>query len=472
MDPKGVAAEKLAEAFSRDAGGGYGSSLMNKANSHPGLYNEPRSMVADAGGENVKAKMRSALNVPNAERETFNTALNDRAAQQWQAIETRMIGALGDPKTFHQASDAIVASRAAQAKPAFEKAFDANVEIPIKDLSELMHRPTFAKITQLVDRRLADEGVPGAVGTGEVFNNARPLEVLHRIKVELDDQIGKAKRATEMGNASSADSFDLRTLMRLKEDFRAVLDASGGDGPKIYQKALKDYGDHSSLKTALERGFDDAKGKEAPELVKAAMAKMSPPEQDLYRLGYARYFAQVNRSGPELNDRIKRDWTSPERKMIMDVIAKTPEDRKKFQQALDALGEQTRTRQAAQGNSTTARQLLEAQADAKPADIIKTGKDVIMGNWQALLNTLAQKAAPLQGMTPEVSAEMLKILSAPLTTTGQSSKNALKVWPAHNLTSGLPSINAALDRQAAIARRMGLFEGAASGLANAGILGQ
>lgn len=469
-NPQGVAADKVAEAFQRDAGG-QGGTIYNKSAEVPGLFRDAESIIADAGGENVQRKMRSALNVPNDQRTQFMKKLDDRAGNQHAKIEADMIGALGDPKTYYEAADAIVRSKTLQAGPAYKAAFDAPFDWNAEKFTNLFARPTMDAIKNRVEKRMLDSGAPGEPGTGEVFNNMRPMEVLHHVKVELDHLIGQAAKAERRGDASSKESFDLRTLMKLKEDFFDALNSSGGDGPKLYQKAMSQYADHSALTRALETGYEHAASKEAPEVVRQTLGKMSPPEQELYRLGVARKWAEINRSGKKFNDRIGRDWVSPDREMMLDAVAKGPAERRAFKQSLDAMAEQTKTRQKAQGNSTTAAQALEAQDDAKPADMLRLGKRAVLGQWSSLMEGLAQKAAPLGGMTPEVASNMLQILASPIrpAAPGMSRNVNPFSWSNLNTASGLPALQSAMDRRAA--RELGILRatGAATG-AGVGIL--
>lgn len=476
-NPSGMAADKVAEAFRRDSPNV--ANPLDKAAERPGLYRDPDAILADLGGENVRLKLRSAVDVPNDQRTVVQKVLDDRQKTQHAKIETGMVDAVGDPKKYYQTEDAIVKVQKAQADPAFRKAFDAEFNPDVPAFKSLFGRPTFNAIKDRVERSYLDEGVAGVAGNARTtpLNNVRPLEVVHRIKVELDKQINQAELAAKMGNAGGKEAFDLKTLMTLKNDLRAALDSSSGAGIPLYQKALKDFGDSASLSRALDLGFEHAKTKEAPEIVKATLAKMSPPEKELYRMGQARQFAEVNRGGKKTADRVARDWDSPQRELVMDEIAKTPEARQQFQQTLDALAEQTKTRASAQGNSITNRLLKEGMDDAKPADMLKTVSHAAMGHWNALMQSLAQKAAPLGGMTPEVASEMLKILASPVSPAvragqavnggARSSASMLPYsWGAKNRAAGLPSIQAALERRAAAEARAGRW---ANGMTRGGV---
>jgi len=458
-DPKGFAADKMAEAFERDSPGSKNVAVPRE------LYDEPNSIIADAGGENVKGKMRSALNVPNDERTRFNQILDDRMQQQHTKIEGGLVDTLGDPNKFYQTEEALMKVQKVRAAPAFKKAFDAPFEPDQDAFRSLFARPTFDAIKDRVVRSLQDEGIPGEHGA-DVINAVRPMEVVHRIKVELDKQISQAVKAKAKGDAGGKEAFDLNTLMTLKNDLRAAIDASGGAGPKLYASALKNFGDDASLSRALELGYDHATGKEAPEMIRRAMDKMSPPEQELYRMGVARKWAEQNREGKKTADRVGRDWDSPSREMMLQAIARTPEDVRRFSGMLKALMKQVETRRAAQGNSTTARQLLEAQEDSKPGEVLKTGKNLLTGNWNALLDTVVNKTSPLRGMTPEVSAEMLRILSSPISpysTYGRSGAIGPYSGGDINLLGGLPQLNDALSRRATEGRTIGRAQNALIG---------
>jgi hypothetical protein len=435
-DPERQAASKLAEAFQRDYPKAGDKTVYGIAGSEkPQLFADNGSILADVGGESVKGKMRSALNTPNAERENFQKLLNERQKAQPGAIEDQLGKDLGNPSTYYQAADKIVADRSAKAGPAFADAWAGDMD-PSKRLLSVFQRngdglytrPTVARIVRDVENRLADEH-----GDALSWLANNPGRMLHEIKVELDDKIATAVRANKMGTASSADGYDLRSLMSLKNQLMQGIDESGGSFPQKYLGALRQYGTDSSLKSALRDGANEALTLQ-PEEIARKLKAMSPPEQEMYRLGASRALAEKNRMGKDTNDRIGRDWQSPDRNMRMQELL--PDANKAgFDERMGALGLQAETRRAAQGNSTTAKQLKEMADDAKPAELIKQIGAAIKTPTSALIDAISQKANVLSGMTPQVAENTLRILSHNLS----------------NKTPGASSVESIL--QDAIARR-------------------
>ena len=411
-NPRRQAMSKLAEAYQRDlpGSGPIGVALRNK----PELFADDGSILADVGGENVRGKMRSALNTPNARRDTFQNLLNDRQDRQWLAIEDQIAKDLGNPNTFFETADKIIARRTEEAGPAFDKAFSSGM-IPSKKLEQVFAvddngkyvRPTIAQITRDVNKRLIDEHGDAAK---IIANN--PGRYLHEIKVELDDKIGVSKRAREMGNASSADAYDYRSLVALKRQIMDGIDKSTGDFPKLYTDALKKFGTESGMKNALQDGAEDAL-KLQPEELRKAMSGMSDAEREMYRLGAARALAEKNRVGRKHIDRVGRDYQSPDIELRLRELVPA-KAQQAFANRINALGQQAETRRAAQGNSTTAKQLKEMQDDVQPADMIDTASRMVRTPFQGLLEAIGKQANFLAGMNPKVAAEVLDILSTNL----------------------------------------------------------
>ena len=97
---------------------------------------------------------------------------------------------------------------------------------------------------------------------------------------------------------------------------------------------------------------------------------MSDPELQAYRLGASRTLAEKNRVGKATIDRTERDFASPDRGMRMQQIL-PPELQAGFDARIHALRDQSSTRRAAQGNSTTAKQLREGADDEQPAEAVR-----------------------------------------------------------------------------------------------------
>lgn len=411
--PRRVAAEKIAEAFIRDAGGGRPNFVANT----PAAL--PTNIMADAGGENVRGIVRAFVNRPNAQKTKFQDALNDRAENQWQAIQGGLAQHMADPRAFYQSGKDLIAQRAKDAGPAYAEAWKGDFQ-PSDRLFKLFEhdgngkfaRPTVAKIAAQLNGKLRD-----AHGMDDEIANlvvSQPLQYLHAFKVILDRQINKAQKAAALGQ--SADKMDYGQLVGLKKYLIQGIKESEGEGAKRYLAANEQFAGHSKLNAALEAGFEDMKkGDIMPEAVKATLKGMTESEREMYRLGAARAWNVKNLGPAEANDRVKAQWSSPLRQQLMDVLFPSPEARSAFGKTLDTLAQQVKTRQAAQGNSTTAGQLLEQQAADKPAEIATDVlKNVVQSNFGGALKAIGNGASWLGSNNPRVAEEGLKLLGQPI----------------------------------------------------------
>ena len=107
------------------------------------------------------------------------------------------------------------------------------------------------------------------------------LRTLDYVKRSLDDQIGSAIRAGEKDNA--------RILTGLKNDLLDAMDnadvTATKDSPGLYKQARATWSGMMQGQNALEAGRDFTK-LDTSEL-KKMFAKMSPTEQDLFKVGVA-----------------------------------------------------------------------------------------------------------------------------------------------------------------------------------------
>lgn len=452
MKPQQVAAEHIADRFAKDAGGVWPNSPRQIANSVsqniPAIG--PESMLADAGGTNVQKLTRAFLNRPNAYREQFMKDLDARQGNQWQKIQGLLSGHLADPRTFFATTKGLVQQRSADAAPAYKQAFSQEFE-PSDRLMKMFEnddkgqiaRPTVRKISEYLASHMADRRGLDSDMTQDVINS--PLGFLHNFKMVLDKSINKAID-TKNKTGQSADGLDVGNLLELKRDLMQGIKESQGPAVQTYLDANSRYAGQSALMRALKTGHDDANLISAEEMADK-LKTLSPSEADMYRLGVARRWNKDNMTGPAMNDRVKPQWTTPDRQAKLDVLLQGPQ-RQMFQDAIDTLAGQVKTRQAAQGNSTTASQLIENEAAGKAADLARDAtKNAMSGNFGALLQTLGDGASYFGGTNPKVAEEGLKLLS------GYPGQGALQLHPA---------IKSAIEDYARSAARMEALTGGAT----------
>lgn len=395
--PQSVAAEKFVEAMERDSGR-RSLTPINAVHSASHSLNRARNagddamMLADFGGENTRNLIRAANNMPNASAERFRTVLDRRQATQPRRLESSVSEKLAPGDEFYASIDDLVAKRDAMADPMFKAAFAVDTPMT-KQLSSVLDRPTMKDLLEQVARRLEDEGRnPAALPK---------TEKLHRIKLELDEQIAMSKQAEKMGNRPTQ-GWDTRTLTILKNDFLNAIDN------KAYKYALKKYSGSSALKNAAEDGFDEAL-KLAPEQLSAKLAKLSPSEAEMWRMGGARALIDKIRQGNFMRDRTKSIFDTPDMQLRLKQLFPNDKQRGEFLRTVSRERKMAITRQAAQGNSTTAKQLTQAQEAGKAARTVADVAGAATGRAGALMSLLERGYNFASGITPGVADEILKL---------------------------------------------------------------
>lgn len=418
LDPVGTARAKYGEALSRGLSNAPSTAEQAQAELTSLSRASPNAIAGDVGGDPVQTLIRTSLNRPNAQNQSFLDTLANRQKNQWQEIEDNLTRHLGDPNQYDAIKTGLEKTRAADANPAYRQAFDA----PFEPSDELMNlfatkedgttlvRPTLNKVVGNIRNQLRDKWGNDALEAVD----QNPLEFVHHVKIELDHQIGQAKKVAARGDASTSDKFDLRSLVDLKSQLINGLEKSQGDGPQLYLSANKQFSNTSSLINAMEDGR--AASQKTDDIIRGEMSNLGPTEQQYYRYGLSRGLADKNRIGNAMNDRIGRDWSDPQDQFrINEIFGPNAYD---MRQSLDAMTAARDLRRAATGNSTTAKQLI-ANDDAKQ-DVDKVLNNVGMmkslatGNWADVgRRALHTARAELSGINPAVAEEILKIAARP-----------------------------------------------------------
>lgn len=392
LDPKGTAATKVVEALERDQKGS--GRLANRISSS--AASDADTMILDVGGTSTQRLAKAAQNQQNPQNERFKLALDARKGFEGDKIERGLRRGLKlSPQDFYSSVDDV----AFRLKDIGDEAFKPvlAIETPMTPkLASVLERPTAKRVLEHVQARLQDEGK--AVGF------ATRTEALHRVKIELNKLISSATQAQKMGQANGWDVNSLRTIRR------DLLDAWDN---KAYRAASQKYADEAALRTAAESGFDDFLTMPAQELRKA-MAGMSEAERAMFRKGAVQGLMQKKvGEGSPMNDKVRGALSSDNMQGRLRVLFN--DDRqawREFQKLQVVLSRQTKSRAAAQGNSTTAQQLSDGQDATQVAGAVKTAADAATGNWRALLDGASRVASRAAGMTPEVAAETLRVLGS------------------------------------------------------------
>lgn len=397
MNPKQFAGEKVAEAAARDlsrSDGNAGNAAMRLADRMSDMQDVSGSVrLMDAGGENVRGLMRSAANMPNQQREGVRRFVDARQGNQYARLTEDLQSGLNEGRNFFGAVNDQVQKMEQIGSNVLDRA--VKIETPMTpELRRVLARPTMQDLAKLVSRKLADEDKPIGLMTR--------TEMLHRMKIELDRQIGMAVRAEKTGNTPTA-GWDKNTLSTLKRDLLKTIDNNA------YKRGLQGYAGEARLKDAAEQGRDDF-FKMAPEELKATIRSFdTDAERQMFRLGAGRAIIDRLRTGNSGRDRTDNLFGSPQIQMQLRELFPDQKSFREFQKALVVEAKMADTRKALQGNSTTAKQLAEGDQAGKTSRMVMSAVNAATGKLEPMLNLAAQGYNRFTGLTPSVANEILRL---------------------------------------------------------------
>jgi hypothetical protein len=343
---------------------------------------QPDVMLGDLGGENTRNLVRAAANMPSTGAQKLNRNLDFRQANAPAQIERALAQGLDDPKAFYKSVDDLADQMDQAGKTVIQPALKIDTPMTPR-LVEVLQRPTMQELQKVVERRIADEGrkVP-----------MTRTEALHRMKMELDEQIGDALRAKKMGNKPQA-GWDAGTLMTLKKDLLNAIDN------KAYKAGLKQYASKAQLQNAAEAGLDDAL-KMPVEEIRKTLAGLTAAEQKMWRLGASRALAGKVRTGNVLRDRTEGLFSSPDMQMRLKAIFPDQRSLREFQRHLVIQAKKADFRKAVQGNSTTAKQLAQGQEAGQEVRAVAAAANAATGRFEPLMAFMGRQAQRFSGLTP------------------------------------------------------------------------
>lgn len=397
--PQQTAQTKVAEAFLRDAPEGvavdgvlqHASQRLSRAQA-----TKPDAMLADVGGQNSRDLLRAAANMPSQGSAQLQRNLDRRQGFQWSRIEKDLAATLEDGNKFGDTLETWKTIQNNVGGVAFKRAYDQPFSVKAGDpLAKFLTERKY--VVRLLEK--ADESISGM--TGENTAQMRPWELLHRVKMEMDREIGRVKTGQQDPKAN----WTLRDLTMLK---REMVDLMGKANPQ-FKSAMEKYGDVAGVTTALQRGADEFRTASPGELI-ANMKLMDVYERKMYRLGAARAMFTDIEKGNITRDRTESLFSSPEIQKKLAVLFPDNASRRDFQRRLVLEARMADTRKAVQGNSSTAKQLAQGQEAGQPVAAINAVANATTGNMQPALSYLSRQMQAFSGMTPAVSNQIIQTM--------------------------------------------------------------
>ncbi|MBP9804998.1 MAG: hypothetical protein KBE22_08860 [Candidatus Accumulibacter sp.] len=338
--------------------------------------------LADLGSAHTQSLLRSAANTSPQARAQLEKVIQERFLSQTERVGDTVRKAIpGSSGNARKTSDQIVAEYDAGRVPLYRQSYaDGDKPIISPALDRMMGSDTFVgamkrAISSGKDRDVT-EGLGGfnpmvsVTADGRVvFNKGAQgaptypnLQYWDQVKRELDDVATKAARSGAKGEADVAGK--MATILRDELDKQV----------SSYAKARGFAADYFGEKNALDAGRALAGKKPPAEEVKAIMRKMQPDERALFQEGYASDLVEkvINRM-KDTQDVTKAMFNSPnERQLAAAIFGPGGMAMLRARMTLETIMDGARQ---AMGNSTTARQLIEAGLAGGAISGVATGWD-------------------------------------------------------------------------------------------------
>lgn len=308
--------------------------------------------VIDTGGEATRALSRSAANQSPEARSMIGNLIDERLEGQSTRTESfirnlvQRPGQPGGPNAYATREALETAARSAR-KPLYDSAYAQGrngLMSPI--LTKLQAAPAMESAMRAAAGTLRNRAAAaGGRTTGMRGPNGFTLEFWDMVKRQLDDQISVLKR---QGAKSAAMDLDQLRRPLVAELDRMVPDFSRARGTaQTFFKATD----------ALDAGEKFVNGRFDIGAARNALSRMTQQERDLFAEGFASRFVQQVRRVGDRRSLLNSINNSPDARERL-TIALGPNRARQLEGFLRVEGIMDLVRQA-QGNSTTARQLVE-----------------------------------------------------------------------------------------------------------------
>lgn len=318
-------------------------------------------MNADRGGETTRALARAAANQSPEARGVMERATSDRFNEQSSRI-TKLISRVTGGKTDDLMQvDAIRDAAAAANRPAYQLAesMPAAQNMWHEGFAQLMQAPAMQQAARQATTRGANRAAvegftpirnPFAMGQdGRIglAGNARPtLQFWNQVKRNLDGMIGKAQRSGDRTQAADLEALR-RSLLQMADE--AVPE---------YRAARQGAAAFFGAEDSVDAGRMFARSTRSLPEYKRGILAMKPAEREGFEIGFASELIDQAKSAPDRTNVVRRMFGSPEQREKMTMAfgqqrAREIEAFVRVENAMDML-------RGTFGNSTTARQLIEA----------------------------------------------------------------------------------------------------------------
>jgi hypothetical protein len=302
----------------------------------------------DMGGETTRALGRSAANTSPEARAALDKTINDRFETQGDRAVDAVRSLVQTPANANATREALQATADKSRAPFYQRAFrDGANGVWDADLEALSQSPVMQAAIKDAATSIRNKTATGRAMQPQAPNGTPTLEFWDQVKRNLDSKYSVLSRQGDKEAAADVQAIKSALINKLDAAVPSY-NVARGVAASLFNAS-----------DALEAGQKFVGSTLKNSDVAAALAKMTPEERTLFAEGFAsKLIDKINETGARRN--------------VIDQIMKSPAARDRVRMALgsngvdklDAFisreGIMDRWRGAIQGNSTTARQLIEA----------------------------------------------------------------------------------------------------------------
>jgi len=418
INPTGFAARKVVERLG-NAGRGIDSVARRIERAAAGGQN---LSLADAGGRGVQTLARTVANTPGPGADRVAAKINLSAMSQGDRIKSIVGNVFGAPGEGYQtAKNALMAARSSAAKPFYNAAYKSPVPYTF-ELESMLNTPAGRAGLAAAKRNSANRREPWAQWFANVADDGSIIDAhrvpdtraLDEVKRVLDAMVEAAKRPADGSPFAKAMATpESIAIQSVRDDLVGFLKTNN----PAYAKALEVSGANIRADEALEFGRNALSTDSRVIAKKLGMAPagrekpFTEAEKEFARVGLAEAIRErVDKAGLTHNALLKFFSTREQAAQIRPFFRDAGE-RQAFTASILNEARKRKTVDAVRSNSTTARQLLDAQDAGRTAETVGVMAQAATGGLlPAAISALQNGLRRMGGLTPKVANEMARLI--------------------------------------------------------------
>ena len=367
----------------------------------------PNPVIADLG-KNLQDLAYNAYIVQSKTKGTTANFLESRLIDQPNDIVKGLVEKAGLAKNVngYEYLTALAENQASKASAAYPKAY--SLDIDARPFRTYVDRPVFIQAYKEAERRAAVKGE--TLPSLDSIRNAQsvPTDILHKIKMGLDDLIEKETDAV----TTKVTRYG-RDLVNVKNEFNDKIKALNND----YKLANAEFADDERIRKSFQMGqkYQQLDTKEAVANIK----KMNSDEKEAFRLGL---MANINQRVGDFKsgDFTRQIFKSDNQKLLIrnafadtvdangKVVKSAQDAYTDFSQYVKGLEQQSKTAKKIIGGSPTGERLsTQAEAGALGSITQSLSSGDLTGTALGLLKNALARSRGISGETSEALQKRL-----------------------------------------------------------------